>query len=287
VVCSSLAAWIQVAKADESTGQVEQPSEQIGSPLVGHTEATTAEQPGERALDHPAVPTQPLAGVNPPSGNPRSDTPSAESAAEVRRIVGLIRVQLGRPFAGPPWLSPRADNRRDGVDQRKELSRVVGIGCREPHGQGDAIAIDDEVVFRSRFTAVDWVAASLLTPLLARTLSESTLARFQSMPAWSPSQLSSVSCKRFQTPTCCQSRNRRQQVVPLPQPNSFGSKRHGQPVRRTKTIPPSVARFGTGGRPPLGFGGSFGSRGSIASQRSSETRGEAFMACHQATSPRF
>jgi hypothetical protein len=61
---------------------VEQPLEQISSPLVAHTEATTAEQPGERALDHPAVPTEPLAGVDSSSGNPRSDTPSAESTAK-------------------------------------------------------------------------------------------------------------------------------------------------------------------------------------------------------------
>ncbi len=97
-------------------------------------------------------------------------------------------------------------------------------------------------------------------PFLARTLSESTLARDQSMAASSPSQLRSLLVQPRQTPAACQSRSRRQQVVPLPQPSPFGNKRHGQPVRSTKTMPASAARSGTRGRPPLGFDGSFGSR---------------------------
>jgi hypothetical protein len=52
-------------------------------------------------------------------------------------------------------------------------------------------------------------------------------------------------------------------------------------------IPLRAARSGTRGRLPWGFGGSFGSRGSSASQRSSGTRDVAFIACHHATPPGF
>jgi hypothetical protein len=47
----------------------------------------------------------------------------------------------------------------------------------------------------------------------------------------------------------------------------------GVPIRRTKMMPPSAAWAGTRGRPPFVFGRSHASNGSIASQRSSETRG--------------
>jgi hypothetical protein len=163
----------------------------------------------------------------------------------------------------------------------------VGVGGREPHGQRNALPIHHEVVFGAELAAVDRVRPRLFAPLFARTLKLSRLDRLQSMAASSPSQLRSLSCSRCQTPACCQSRSRRQHVVPLPQPSSVGKSRHGQPVRRTKTMPPSAARFGTRGRPPFGFGGSFGSRGSMASQSASGTSIDAFMGRHHASPLRF
>ena len=157
----------------------------------------------------------------------------------------------------------------------------------EQEGERDAARGHDHVALGAGLAAIRRVGAGLLAPLLARTLSESTLARLQSLAASSPSQFKSRSCSFCQTPVSCQSRSRRQHVVPLPHPSSFGNKRHGQPVRSAKTMPLRATRSGTRGRPPFGFGGSLGSKGSIASQRSSETRDEAFMAYHHATPLRF
>ncbi len=196
-------------------------------------------------------------------------------------------MEFGRALPRPPRSSARPEDGWDGVDQRDELGRIVGVGGGEPNGQGDAVAVDDQVVLGARLTAVDRIGAGSFAPLLARTLSESTLARDQSMAASSPSQFNSFVCSRSQTPAACQSRSRLQQVVPLPQPSALGSKRHGHPVRKTKMIPPRAARSETRGRPPLGLGGSAGNNGSIASQRSSWTRDEVFMVRHHATPPRF
>jgi len=71
----------------------------------------------------------------------------------------------------------------------------------------------------------------------------------------------------------CQSRRRRQQVMPDPQPISCGRYSHGMPVLRTKRIPVSAARSATIGRPPLGRGGCLGNSGSITAHRSSLTSG--------------
>jgi hypothetical protein len=54
---------------------------------------------------------------------------------------------------------------------------------------------------------------------------------------------------------------RRQHVMPLPQPISWGSISQGMPLRRTKRMPVRAARSGTGGRPPFGLRRRFGSRG--------------------------
>jgi hypothetical protein len=48
------------------------------------------------------------------------------------------------------------------------------------------------------------------------------------------------------TPVACQSRSRRQQVMPDPQPISCGRYSQGMPVRSTKRIPVKAWRSGTG-----------------------------------------
>lgn len=107
----------------------------------------------------------------------------------------------------------------------------------------------------------------------AGTLALSRDARFQSMRPASCNRCNSAWCRRFQTPACCQSRRRRQQVMPLPQPISCGSIFQGMPLFKAKMMPVSAARSLTQGRPPLGLGGSWGRSGSTTAHSSSVTRG--------------
>ena len=98
-------------------------------------------------------------------------------------------------------------------------------------------------------------------------------ARDQSILPAALRRSSSTRCSRRQTPAESQSRSRRQQVIPLPQPISCGRCSHGRPVLSTDTIPVRHARSGTRGRPPFGFGGSGGIRGATTSHSSSGTNG--------------
>jgi len=100
-------------------------------------------------------------------------------------------------------------------------------------------------------------------PHTALTEQLSTTARDQSTSPLRASQLRSAKCIRSQTPSCCQSRRCRQQVIPDPQPSSFGNICHGIPLRSTKRMPVTHARSGTRGRPPFGRGGEGGRSGSI------------------------
>jgi hypothetical protein len=102
-------------------------------------------------------------------------------------------------------------------------------------------------------------------PHTALTEQLSTMARDQSMSPSRASQLRSAKCIRSQIPSCCQSRSRRQQVIPDPQASSFGNIYHGIPLRNTKRMPVRQARSGTRGRPPVSRGGKAGRRGSMRS----------------------
>jgi hypothetical protein len=69
----------------------------------------------------------------------------------------------------------------------------------------------------------------------------------------------------------CQSRRRRQQVLPLPHPSSARRSDHGQPLRRMKSMPASAFRSGVRGRPPRAWDGGGGSRGATTAHSSSGT----------------
>lgn len=83
----------------------------------------------------------------------------------------------------------------------------------------------------------------------------------QSIWSCSRRRLSSARCSRSQTPSACQSRKRRQHVIPLPKPNSFGRSSHGIPVCKTNRMPFSAARSPARGWPPLAEGFTTGSSG--------------------------
>jgi len=112
-------------------------------------------------------------------------------------------------------------------------------------------------------------------PALAGRLAASSEHRLQSIRPARPRRSSSVWWNACQMPASCQSRSRRQQVMPEPQPISCGSISQGMPLLSTKRMPVSVARALIGGRPPFGRGGWGGSRGLNKDQRASETRGAA------------
>ena len=90
---------------------MEQPPEQVRPPLVAHPEATAAEQPGEGPLNHPAVPPQLLARLDPAASDLRGDAADTQRAALLGGVVRLVRVQLGRTLPRTARSSARAGTR--------------------------------------------------------------------------------------------------------------------------------------------------------------------------------
>lgn len=183
-------------------------------------------------------------------------------------VIGLIGVQfLGPAARWATW----APDRLDQLDQRLEQLAVVVVRRGLPVGQRCTGAVDQDVVLRPRLPAIGRIGAGFGPPFLARRLALSRLARLQSIRSAAPRRSSRIVWRRCQTLARFQSRNRRQQVMPLPQPISRGRYSQGSPVLSTKMIPVRAARSGTRGRPPLGLGGSCGSSGAMIVHNSSVT----------------
>jgi hypothetical protein len=187
--------------------------------------------------------------------------------------VALVGMQLHRTLTWSPTTLARQTQRRDGVDGFFEPFGVVYIGPRDGHGQRHTSAVDHDMALRAQLTTIRRILAGLFAPPGAGTLALSSDARVQSIRPTSCSRCRRLHRTRLHTPACCQSRKRRQHVIPLPQPSSWGSISHGMPLFKTKTIPVSSARSEMlRGRPPLGLAGSGGNRGAMTFHNSSLTK---------------
>lgn len=199
--------------------------------------------------------------------NERFDLATAEGYANfVFRVVCSISEQ----FIGA--LSTTAvfgfDTRKR-VDERNSHFGIMNIGCGMFDDQRNSLAVGNQVALRAILATIRGIWASFRPPKTARTLQLSIADVLQSINPLSPSSSRILRQIFVQTPAFCQSRSRRQQVIPLPQFISLGKYSQGVPVLRTNRIPVNAARLEMGGRPPLGFGRSGGNNGSIRFQSSS------------------
>lgn len=206
----------------------------VGAAFVADHEALHLVQPGVRALDHPAVPSEPLARLDHRSSDATQDAARPEGALVLARVVRLVAVELLGPATWPALL---AAHRWDGVEEFGEERDLVDVGCRDELGERDAAGVAKKMALRARFSTIRRIRPGLAAPFFAGTDEASTAARLQSICSASRRRLSNSCCNRFQTPASCQSRRRRQQVMPEPEPSSWGRYSHGSPVRSTKSMP--------------------------------------------------
>ncbi len=246
---------------------------QISPPLIADRQPAEAIEPGEGPFHHPAMATQPLVRVDAASGNPWLDAPLPTGSTTARIIVPFVRMQLGRASPRATPSAVRGVDRRDGVERRLQQLRVMDVSGREDHGEGDASGIDHKMALRARFAPVRRIRAGRFAPPFAATLAESSDARDQSSFSASARRWSRVWWRRSQTPAYCQSRSRRQQVIPLPHPSSCGNSSQLIPLLSTNKMPVNTARSLMRGRPPRGFGRSAGRSGSTTAHSSSLTSG--------------
>jgi hypothetical protein len=262
-------------EANQDAPQGEECFVDIRSSLKANTQPAKLMKPTVRSLHNPSERAQAAAVFGVAFGEHRSNATPPQSLA---MGFGIIRPVTLYTF-GTPSPSAVAANLRNRIHQRDQLRYIVSIGSRQRRCQRDAVSIGEHVMLRAGFAAIRGIRAGLRPPKTARTDVLSTTARDQSICSASSSFWSNTQRIFSHTPASCQSRSRRQHVMPDPHPISFGKYSHGMPVFRTKSIPVNTDRLSSGFRP--GFrrrrflGG--GSSGSISFQKSSSKIGRAMI----------
>ena len=244
----------------------------IHSSLISDGQPAEAVQPCERTLHHPSVASQLLVALYSSAGDARCDASLSQSLAIGLGIVPFVRMHLVRTLT---WPASSALQRRNSLHHLLQHRGVRHVSTRTLQRKGYASSTDHKMALGAWFSLIRRVLACCLlfglpffTPL-ALTVCESKEALDQSiLPSWLRVSSSSL-CSFSQTPAFSQSRSLRQQVIPDPQPISWGSNSHCKPDLSTNTMPVSAARLGIRGLPPFGLGGSGGKSGSITSHNSS------------------
>jgi hypothetical protein len=154
-------------------------------------------------------------------------------------VITPVSLDLIRPLARAATTTP---DRRDRGDQRHELGDVVAVAAGQGDRQRDPVRLGDHVVLGARPGTVNRARAGFGPPFIARTCELSITALDQSSAPAAFSSASSASCSCCHTPAWCQSRSRRQQVIPDPNPSSCGKNSHGIPVYSTNKMPDSTLR---------------------------------------------
>jgi hypothetical protein len=111
----------------------------VGSPVVADKQSFELVQPGEGALDDPAVAAEPGAVFGVAACDLGFDAALAELAAAARVVVGAVAGDTVRPPARPADL---AAHRRHSVNERDQLGTVVAVAARERPGERDPAALD-------------------------------------------------------------------------------------------------------------------------------------------------
>ena len=238
--------------------------------LITNGQPPEVVEPSEGAFHNPTMLAKLLTALNPAPGYARDDPSLSQRLPVGFRVVSFISMHLPGALARS---APFSFDWGNGRCHCLQHLGVVNVGSRASYRERYSLSTDHKVALRAWFALIRRIWPDCLAPFFALMLAESKQARSQSISPASFSLLSNVWCSFSQTPACCQSRRRRQQVMPLPQPISWGSISHCKPVRSTNKIPVSAARLQIRGRPPFGLGGSGGKSGSITSHNLSVSSG--------------
>ena len=243
----------------------------VGAPLKANSQSTKLMQPRIGPLYYPARDTQAAAMCGSPSCNHRGYPAILQSGTMRIGVVGTVALQRFRFALRTPYLTA---DRRNAINEWKQLSDVVVVGTRKNHIQRNALRVRDDVMLAARTTAIGWVRSRFFPAPTARIEELSTTAREKSNWSAPRSLASSASCSRCQMPRRCQCFRRRQQVMPDPHSISLGSISQGMPDFSTNKIPVSTRLLHSGFRPGFRLRRRFfGNSGSISAHKSSSTSG--------------
>jgi len=191
----------------------------IVTAFITNSQSTKLVQPGKCSLDYPAKDSQPATIFRSAFCQNRIYTQLTQCISMGLTVIGSIALNTIRSFTRTTHLTCDWGNR---LNQRQKLSYIVAVSSCDFYRKRDTVGIGDNVMFRPQFPSIRCIRARFRPPKTARTEAESTTAREKSILSFSRRWLSRMRCILSQMPAFCQSCRRRQQVMPEPQPISFG-----------------------------------------------------------------
>src|SRR5260221_11850053 len=121
--------------ADERAAQGKERLVDVGAALVAHLEAAETVEPRQRALHHPAIPSEALARLDAPASNAGDDAAGTQCPSAARIVIALVRMQLPRTLAWSSAPLARKGQARDRIDRLFKPLRVMHVGARDGDGQ--------------------------------------------------------------------------------------------------------------------------------------------------------
>jgi hypothetical protein len=152
--------------ADETAAEGEECFVDVAAALVADEQPFELVQPGEGALDDPAVAAEAGAVFGMAAGDLRCDAASAELTAVAVVVVTAVGGETLRPAARP---ADTTAHRGHSVDERDQLGDVVAVAARDRPGERDPGRVDQEVVLGARSGSINRARARLGAPFFAGT----------------------------------------------------------------------------------------------------------------------
>jgi hypothetical protein len=140
-------------------------------------ESAAVVEPGEGALDDPAVAAEAGAVLGLAAGDDRLHAALPDEAAVAVVVVAAVGEQRLGSSSRPP--NPATDGRY-AVEEREQLGDVVAVAARERPGERDAAAVYEQVVLAAATAPVDRAGTGFGAPFFACRWLESATARSHS-----------------------------------------------------------------------------------------------------------
>jgi len=249
--------------ANQDGTQSEESFVNINSLFKPNPQPAVLVEPGEGPFNDPSLFPKSAAMFGVPAGQEGLDAPFPKTFANPFGIVGPVSECLAGSLA---WTANLSAYGRYLIHQVQRFLGIMPIGSGDSNHEWMAFSICEKVTFGAFFSLICGIRTRLGPPKRALTFDPSITTRSRLIFPLRRSSVSKTPWIFFQTPTFCQSRSRRQQVIPDPQPNSGGSISQGIPLLRTNKMPLRAFRAGTTGLPLRFRGGSGGIKGSKSLQ---------------------
>jgi hypothetical protein len=138
----------------------------LGAAVVADEQSLELMEPGEGALDDPAVAAEPGTVLGLAPGDLRGDPASSELTPTSVIVVAAVSADTVGPAAGPANV---AAHRRHAVDERDQLRAVVAVAARERPGERDPSRVYEKVMLGAVSGSINRARARRGAPFFACT----------------------------------------------------------------------------------------------------------------------